>query len=206
MSSASAWAALSTSNGLRPDAGLPNSSMAIASSCGSCGVDVSSILGAREVPVMSTSITVEFTVVVAAKSSSGSMVVAVSSATLPRVKSRRWPARLKFAAPQGEIAEHRWLAGIAADGELAADLGIEAAAAHEHCLRRLDLDREPDRRPAARLKGGRRGRPRRAGIGLAGAVDLAHRQDRIARRLTDADRDLRPVDRRPVPETSKPLS
>ena len=137
VNSASACAALSSSNGLRPDDGLPNSSIAIASSCGRGGDEVSSILGAREVPVMSTSMVVPCTVVVAAKSSSGSMVVASDQRDVAAREVEAMAEQVEVAAPQGEVAQHRGRGGIAGHGELAADLGIEAAAAHEHRLRRL---------------------------------------------------------------------
>ena len=45
---------LGSSKALSPEAGLPNSSIAIASSCGSVGTEVMAMAGARAVPVMAT--------------------------------------------------------------------------------------------------------------------------------------------------------
>ena len=146
---------------------------------------------------MSTSMVVPCTVVVAAKSSSGSMVVALTSETLPRVKSSRWPSRLKSPRRKVRSPSTAGADGIAGHGELAADLGIEAAAAHEHRLRRLHVQRQPHA-VVGRLLGptgvGGGGGGAVAGTGLAGAVDLLHRDGRIAGGLRGGDRQLGAVD------------
>ena len=98
----------------------------------------------------------------------------LSSETMPRLNTRRRPAQGEVAAPQREAAQHRGRGRIAGDVELAAHLGIEAAAAHEHGLRRLHVELEPH----GVADGGGGARARRWSGGGAGArarpVDLAH--------------------------------
>ena len=88
------------------------------------------------------------------------------------VERQRAARQREGLAEQGEIAAHdRERAGHlgirrrAADLEIAAPFGIEAAAAHEHAARRVDRDVEVD---LDRLLGGR----------LGGRVDLLGRQAR----------------------------
>ena len=91
-SSAMAWATCTSSEAPSWEAGLPKISRAIASSGGMDGVEVISILGSREVPVMATPIVEDWAEVVARKSSRGSIVSRLSSVTIPFEKvSRRLP-------------------------------------------------------------------------------------------------------------------
>ena len=99
VSSARVCAAWTSSKALRPEAGLPNSSIAIASSCGSAGTEVMAMAGARAVPVMATSMVVDCTVVVATKSSSGSMRSAFVERDDAAAEHQAAAAQVEVAAP-----------------------------------------------------------------------------------------------------------
>ena len=108
-------------------------------------------------------------------------------------------AQAERAAAHGEAADDRGRGRAAADGELAAHLGIEAAAAHEDRLRGAHVERQLDRRRrrGRRRLPGRLLRRRRLGgrDGGAGLVDLADVEGGERGRLAAADRDLGAVDR-----------
>ena len=103
---------------------------------------------------------------------------------LPKVGNRKMALakaeKAEVAAPQGEATGHGGREGRAADIELAAHLGVEAAAAHEHRLRRIDIERQAYAIGRRRIGRGLadRSRRRRLGRGCRGA-----HPDRSCRRV-----------------------
>ena len=68
---------------------MPKISSAIASSGGIAGAEVMAMAGARDVPVTATPMVADCTLVLARKSSRGSMASRLSRVTMPRLKARR---------------------------------------------------------------------------------------------------------------------